>query len=129
MSTNVTPNQVKAIAALLIGTVGDAAKAANVSDRTIQRWLKEAAFKKALAEAEAAVLAEAARIAAGASSKAVRELLAILEGEAETKHKVAAARALLTALPAVRMIGAIEGKLADLEANLDGKPKRSDETD
>lgn len=124
MGKNVTPKQFKAIAALLLGTIDDAAEAAGVTDRTIHRWLKEVAFKKALAEAEAAALAEAARIAAGGATRAVQELVGILEDDStEPKHRIAAARALLSTLPSVRMIGSIEQKLADLEAGLDGKTR------
>lgn len=60
--TRITPSQRRAIAALLTSrTVGAAAQAAKVGERTLYRWLADPVFRVALAEAENAVIDEATR--------------------------------------------------------------------
>ena len=52
MSVELTPRQTKCIAALLAGaSVGDAARLAGISEKTVTRWKSDAVFRSALRQA------------------------------------------------------------------------------
>ena len=128
-ANDISPQQNRAIAALLSGTVEDAATVAGVTERTIYRWLNLPAFRQALASAEAEAVSHAARLMAGHVSGAILALAAVLaDAEATHGERTAAARALLNALPNVRMVGSIESAIEELR-NRDDIPKPSSETD
>ena len=68
MSENVslTPKQHRALVALVSSpTVGEAAKAAGVSERTLARWLSDPAFRMALGVAESDMIDGAVRAMIG----------------------------------------------------------------
>lgn len=123
-SANLPPQKIKAVAALLTApTVAAAAESVGVSERTLYRWLKDSAFRQALVSAEAEAIGHAARLMAGHVSAAVLALAGILESDhTSAKERIAAARALLSALPNVRLVGSIETQLEELRQNDHFKP-------
>jgi hypothetical protein len=108
------PRHRRAIAALLAGTVEDAARTVGVTERTIYNWLNDSEFAAALAAAETDALANAARLMAGGAEKAIAALTDVIDNAIDNREKIAAARAFLSSLPNVRLLGSIEAKLAKL---------------
>jgi hypothetical protein len=120
-----TYKQKKAITALLSEpTQEEAAKVAGVGYRTLCRWLAEdEKFQQALTAAEAEAVANAARLMAGGAIEAVNTLLSILKDkEASHKERIAAARAFLSSLPTMRLLGSIESRLAEVESGKNDNP-------
>jgi NADPH-dependent ferric siderophore reductase len=107
----------RAIAALLVTpSVKSAAQVAEISERTLHRWLKDTGFQAALAEAEAEAVAQAARQMAGGANEAVIALRQVLRNPAATpREKIAAASAYLSHLPKIRLLGSIEQALERLQ--------------
>lgn len=115
--TKIAPKKRRAITAFLeTGSTAEAAEAANVTQRTVQRWLQDPTFAQALAEAEAGELANTARLMAGNAVKAAGALVEVLEDtESSRKERIAAAKVFLTSLPNLRLLGSLEQKILDLE--------------
>lgn len=90
-----TPPKHKAIAALLAcRTIGQAAKVAEVAERTLTRWLADPDFKAALAAARRGVFAAAVdglRQAATEAVETLREVLADKEASAAVRVQAASA--------------------------------------
>ncbi len=110
----------RAIAALLTESSTEAAAVtAGVAASTIYRWLQtDAQFCRALAEAETAVVADAAREIATASREAITILRAVFRDKtARPRDKVAAANSILSHLPSVRLLGSIEAAIEELKQN------------
>jgi len=107
----------RAIAALLIApTIKSAAQVAEVSERTLHRWLNDTDFQTALAVAEAEAVAQAARQMAGGANEAVITLRQIFRSQTATpREKIAAATAYLSHLPKIRLLGSIEQALEKLQ--------------
>src|SRR4051794_13806007 len=83
------------IAALAGGaTYDDAARQANVSERTVRRRLGEPAFKRQVDDARAEMLAQAVARLTSASTAAVETLRALLNSELDFA-RLAAARSIL----------------------------------
>lgn len=116
---NLAPRHHQAIITLLTGTVADAARASGVTERTVYNWLTDPDFAAALAEAESAAVAAVARVMAGGAEKAARALLDVLDDpEATRRERIAAARAYLSSLPPIRLLGSIEERIDALNLNL-----------
>lgn len=105
-----------AIAALAQGqTTAQAAEAAGVSTRTIQRWVHDTEFALDVRDARKDLLQHAVgRLAAGAA-QAVDTLLAALDDK-DTRNRVQAARVLLDTLLPLRESLELEERIAALEA-------------
>lgn len=75
-----TPRQAKALSALLDGaTIGAAADAAGVHRKTVSEWLKQPAFKQALADEQKAAIEGAARRLSALSNKAFAALESVFD--------------------------------------------------
>jgi phage terminase small subunit len=120
MVKKVTPRQLKAIETLL--TTGDkteAAKTAGVSRKTIYRWLKQDAFKQALAEAEAEALDALSRELVALGSKATATLKGAMTGNTPAATKVRAADIVLARLLQLRELVTLETRVLALEQALE----------
>lgn len=77
-----TPRQNRAITALLTNSrIGDAAKSAGISERTISRWLSDAQFTSALQRAQCDTIAGTVRRLASLTDKAVSSIAKYLDHE------------------------------------------------
>jgi hypothetical protein len=87
-----------AIAALLkTTTIGKAAAAAGISDRTLRRWLQRADFQAAYRAAKREMINGAVHILLHATSSATQVLVNIMnDPEQPSSSRVAAARTILT---------------------------------
>lgn len=116
-SGNLSTKKKRAIAALLTeDTQAAAAKKAGVGHRTLCRWLAENSdFQQALAEAESAAVAGAARSIAQGAAEAVNVLRGIMNDPHSNKRvKIAAANSILLHLPKVRLLGNLEAAIIEL---------------
>lgn len=113
-----------AVLALAQGrTTGQAATAAQVSGRTILRWLEDPAFQREITDTRTELLRLAVgRLAAGAT-KAVDALVDALDTE-RGQARVQAARTLLDACLSLRESLDLEQRLAALEADEEGARRR-----
>jgi len=76
-------NQRRAIAALLAGGNKDeAAQAAGVTHRTIDRWHQEPEFRAALEEATGEAISDVARLMIGGMKRAAAVMLAMVDDDA-----------------------------------------------
>jgi hypothetical protein len=118
MLQNITPKQAKALAALLAcGKIGDAAKRAGVTDRTITRWLGEPAFRAALLNAEGEAIDQATRQLLALQPAAIGEIESILQDSSNPAAvRLRAAQAVLDYLLKLRELRNVEERLAALEA-------------
>jgi hypothetical protein len=115
--------QDQGISALLLQpTLGDAATAIGVDERTLRRWLREhAPFQAAYREARRQVVQHAVVQVQHAAATAVHTLLAVMQdANAPASARVSAAKAILeTAVKAVE-VEDLEARIAALEAQ--GQP-------
>jgi len=106
----------QAIAALLSNpTIEAAALEVGVTARTLRRWRDEPVFAAALATAESALLSQVARTMVTAANEAVDVLRSVMADDESARQRTAAARAILQHLPAIRLLGSIDARLARLE--------------
>ena len=121
-----SPAQRRAVVAVLASrTVTAAAEKAEVSLRTLTRWLADPAFQAALTEAEANVLAVTTRAVMAVMLAAVDTLKAAID-DPEAGHgvKVRAADLLLVHGPRLYELRTLEARLRTLEEEVlthDGK--------
>ena len=122
MSENVTPRQRRAIEALTTtGQVTDAAKAAKVARRTVYRWMREDAFRGALAEAEAEALAALSRELVGMGTDATATIRATMADKtASPTVRLRAADIVLGRLLQLRELVALEDRVQALEDKIGG---------
>ena len=115
-----TTRQTQAIAALLANrTVGEAAKAADVGERTLHRWLADATFRAALHEAESQAIAGAARRLVKLTESALDVVEAVLvDRDIHPATRLKAVDTVLANLLRLRDLASIEERLAKLEENL-----------
>ena len=115
-----TSRQTQAIAALLASrTVGEAAKAADVGQRTLHRWLADDAFRQALNEAEAQAIAAAARRLVQLTESALDVVESVLaDPDIHPATRLKAVDTVLANLLRLRELGTIEDRLAKLEGSL-----------
>jgi len=113
-----TPKQSRAIPALMTArNVGEAAKAANVAERTLYRWLGDPAFRLRLNEAEGEAIDTATRRLLQLQDPAIDALSDVLQdpGTSPTA-RLRAATAVLDYLIKLRELRNIEARLLALEA-------------
>ena len=128
--SNLRPRQIRAVHALLEeATIARAAERAGVNEKTVRRWLADAAFRRALDHVRREVFAGAlARLQSGAG-RAVDALLGVLgDPHSRPSDRLSAARSLLEhahraqdSLDVQRTIGDLLDRTAALEADLRGE--------
>lgn len=113
-----TPKKTRAVTALLSSrTIGDAAAAAGVGERTLARWLSsDEAFTRALRQAEDAAIDGAVRRLVGLQAQALDVLQDTLTAPDVTPTvRVRAACAVLDFLLRLRELRTLEERIAALE--------------
>lgn len=121
MSRNVadlTTKQVGAISALLTcSSMNEAAAAAGVHTRTLQRWLSEPAFRAALTAAESDLIDNATRRLLRLQDDALRVVEGFLSDDSQAQEgvKLRAALAALDHLLKLRTLRDVERRLQALE--------------
>jgi hypothetical protein len=120
MSTNLTARQKRALSALTEGaTIEAAGTQAGVSRQTIHTWLAQDDFRTELSRAGGAALAAASMALLSATGDAVQVFVDALDPHAVvTRGRVLAAKTLLDMAIRYRDAGAIEERIAALEAAL-----------
>lgn len=110
--------QNRAIAALLSSrTIGDAAKAADVGERTLHTWLANPAFRTALVSAEGDAIDTATRRLIGLQDRAINAIHYVLaDPNTAPALRLRAAQTVLDYLLKLRELRNIESRLAALEA-------------
>jgi hypothetical protein len=96
-SGQLRPNQRRALAALLAApTLAEAAARAGVGERTLRRWLGDAAFRAELHRAQDEAMAQATRQSLAAMAEALQTLQAIMhDPTAQPSARVSAAKSIL----------------------------------
>ena len=113
------------IAALACGaTVDAAAKAANVSVRTVHRRLRDDAFRRRLAEARGDMVRRTAGALTAASQEAVRTLLVLQREPTPATVRLGAARAVLELGIKIREMAELEERLQEVERRLGTQERR-----
>ena len=120
MTEKVTPKKRKAVEALLTkADIKKAAEAAGVSRKTLYRWLKDADFLAALAEAEAEALATLSRTLVALGDQAVAVLRdAMRDSTAPINARLRAADMVLSRLLQLRELVNLDRRLSNLEARV-----------
>lgn len=117
MADELTDKQRRAIAALLTErTVQGAAARAGVGERTLRRWLDDAAFRAAYTEVSRQRLGEAVGQLRAVAGEAVETLRAALQDE-HASNRIRAAIALLDTAVKVE-VDDLARRVAELEAAL-----------
>jgi lambda repressor-like predicted transcriptional regulator len=120
----VTHKQRKAIAALLATpTVRAAAKQAGVSEKTLYQWLSEPAFKRALQDAQTALLEETMRHLSAGAGLAVDTLRQLAQSGEHESTRLRAAVAWLELVIKYKDVLDVEARLEALESAVFGRPK------
>ena len=122
LTGSLTAKQRRAIGELIaLSTQKAAAQTVGVSENTLIAWMRKPEFRRALADAESAVLGETMRALGRASHGAVLVLeLVTNDADAPPTARVSAARAILDATLTVRSALAFDERLAALEQRLGG---------
>ena len=117
---NLTPKQHKALKGLLdTGRITEAATAANVSERTLYRWLTMPEFRTALVAAEGDAIDGSVRRLVSLSSQAADTLETVMQA-AESDHvRLQAARAVFEYLVKLRDLRNVETRISELEKRID----------
>jgi len=110
------PSWGKAALALAAGqSNADAAKAAQVTERTVTRWkADEVAFSDRIEDLRSEMLTEAAGLLAHATAAAAGRLAEIIE-VGEERHQLTASRIVLDMASRYRVDQALELRISDLE--------------
>lgn len=119
MSHKLTPKQARGVEALLtLPTVEQAADAAGVNPRTLQRWAQDPGFRAALSSAEGAAIDRAARRLVTLADLAIDALEDVLKHPAQkgATNKRLAAGTILEQIIKLRELRNVEQRLSDLEA-------------
>jgi hypothetical protein len=117
----ISRNQERAIIALLSEpSITKAARAANIGDKTLRRWLDSEAFSRAYHAARKAVTRQATARIQAAMSKAVETLKTIMtDDQKPASSRVAAARTILDYGLKFSELEDIESRLSALESQMD----------
>jgi len=122
MGDGVTPRQHKAIESLiLLGDVTSTAREVHVSRKTIYAWLKQPAFKAALAEAQQEALQSVCRQLLGLRRRAVKALGDALAREESTSNRLRAVEVWLSKLPAWLQAADLQARVAELERRVEAQ--------
>lgn len=124
-SRRLTPRQHRAVAALLsCPTISEAAKTAQVSERTLYRWLLDQAFLAELHRRESELINYIARRLVNLADNALRTIQELLDDpEASSSVRLRAAENVLAHLLRVRELATLEERVSLLEA--ENNPARS----
>jgi hypothetical protein len=107
------------IAALAAGMTGaEAARAAGVSERTVDRRLSDPTFRARVSEAQAAALGRAISQLGAGATRAATTLLDLLDSASSETVKLSAAVKILELAGRLRMDIQVEQELADLRAQV-----------
>ena len=119
MSQILTPNKATALAALLLGSVTQAAQAAGVTRETVSEWLNhDLEFQTALKEAESAAIQEACRRLSGAAGIALDTLVKMMiDTSVPPGVRVRSAAVVLEQLIRLREFTDLEARISQLEAS------------
>jgi hypothetical protein len=111
------PNQRRALAALLAApTLAEAAARAGVGERTLRRWLRDAAFRAELHRAQDEAMAQATRQSLAAMTEALQTLQAIMhDPTAQPSARVSAAKSILEHAARLYEATTLAERLAALE--------------
>lgn len=118
-----SPKQARAIEALMEHrTAQEAARAAQISTKTLYRWLSETPFKRAILEAENDLITNTTRRLLALSNGAVDALESLLidPAQAGAANRRMAAASILDYLLKLRELRNMEARLAELEAAVYG---------
>ena len=117
---DLSPRQSRFVAAMLTArTIGEAAQAAGVTERTGKRYLKIPAVKVALGHALDSAMTQATSRAVTAMSEALETLEAIHRDEGTpAPTRVSAARAILQACPKLREAMDLAQRVAEMEERM-----------
>jgi hypothetical protein len=111
-----TPKQQRAIAALLSErSIKDAAKAARVPERTLSRWLGDAAFANELRGAQLAMISTTIRRLTHITTQAIDTISDVMSNGANDSVKLRAADIALGRLFDLKQIADFEARIAALE--------------
>jgi hypothetical protein len=123
MARGVRRNADAALLAALAGgsTVADAARAADVSARTVFRRLQDPAFRSELEAARAATIERVGAMLADSATAAVSVLRALLDPVIPPSVRLSAARAILELALRYREVGDLEARVRALEELLGGR--------
>ena len=115
--SDLTPKQARAVQALLTAkSIGDAAQAATVGERTLGRWLTEPTFRAELSRAEGELLDCATRRLLQLQGKSIATFEAVLDDqEASLALRLRAAGQVLDYLMRLRELRNLESRLLALE--------------
>ena len=122
-----SPKQSLAIAALVKGaTLRDAAKAAGVSERQVNRWMHRPSFSSALRSSESEIVQAAGRRLIGLADAAMDALEDVLKNPQERGANVKrlAAVSVIELAIKVREYSELEERLAALEGRVYAETKR-----
>jgi len=111
------PNQRRALAALLTApTLAEAAARADVGERTLRRWLRDAAFRAELHRAQDEAMAQATRQSLAAMTGALQTLESIMaDPTAQPAARVSAAKSILEHAARLYEATALAERLVALE--------------
>jgi hypothetical protein len=111
-----TAKQNKAVVAILAAkSLTDAAARAQVDRKTLQRWMKQPAFRAAVRAAESDMIEEATRRLGAVANDAIAALAAVIRGKAKPGDKTRAANVVLSRLLQWRELTVLEAEISDLE--------------
>lgn len=122
-SEELSGKQLRAVRALLTRpTVAQAAQECGLSEATVYRWLNDAAFRAALAQAEGEAVAAAGRRLAALAETALDALAGTLtDPRTPAPVKVRACEVVLANLIRYREVAQFEQRLAALEQEMRGE--------
>jgi len=100
-------------------TIKEAGTAAGVSERAVQNWLTEDAFKTSIRVLRAQMISAAASRLAGEMSKAASVLAALLDSSDEDVRRHAAVKIIELGLKTTEL-EELQKQVAELERRLDG---------
>jgi AcrR family transcriptional regulator len=118
VTSDLTPKQHQAISAMLVSkTMLEAAEMANVSPKTLYRWLEDSTFKLALLDAEGEIIDAVTRRLISLSDTAIDTVETILKDEKATANlKLRAAQTVLDYLLKLRELRNLEDRLTAIES-------------
>ena len=115
-------NQKRAVAALLQNkTIGDAARACRLSEKTLQRYLADPTFRDAVLQAEGEMLNLATRRLINLADTAISTLEASMADPSSPNIRLRAAQTILDYLLKLRELRNVEQRLTDLEGIIHGQ--------
>lgn len=127
--SELTTRQRRSIAALLTErSLPDAARLANVGERTLYRWLEQPGYQKALRSAETEVIDAASRRLLIGQGKALDTLSKLMTSAESESVRRQAARDWIDLWLKIREFASFENRLAELEVFIYAKtqPKPTD---